>query len=292
MKKEYLFAGISILCWGTTASVTKLLLGSMENMQVLAVGFFFAFAFLLVLNLAKGNLRQLKKLKLSDFLFLTGMSLLGIFLYTLFLNIGIARMQASQAFIINYLWPMMSVVFACLILKEKLTFRKLIAIFCSFLGVVIVTTNGKLGGFDPAHLTGALFCILAAVSYGLFTVLNKRSQLDKTLCMMVYYGISFLISAVCMAVMKLPLQLDLPQTLGLLWLGIGTNAIPYVTWALALQYGDTAKISNLAYCTPFLSLLWNFLLLKESLSIWSVLGLLVIVSGIFIQMGEKQKKEL
>lgn len=282
-------AGVSILCWSTTASVTKLLLGSMENLQVLTVSFCFAFLFLLGVNLAGGKLKALKQLSGKDWVFLAGMSLLGIFFYTLLLNGGIARMQASQAFIINYLWPMMSVVFACLILKERMTLRKMAAVLCSFLGVILVTADGELTGFAPAHLTGALFCVFAAVSYGLFTVLNKRSTMDKSLCMMVYYGISFLLSALCMGAMRIPLSLDLSGTLGLLWLGIGTNAIPYVTWALALQYGDTAKISNLAYCTPFLSLVWNALLLKEALSLWSLLGLLVIVSGIFIQLGIQKR---
>ena len=41
MKKQYLYAGISILFWSTTATVTKLLLGSLNSMQILLISSFF-----------------------------------------------------------------------------------------------------------------------------------------------------------------------------------------------------------------------------------------------------------
>ena len=40
------------------------------------------------------------------------------------------------------------------------------------------------------------------------------------------------------------------QLIGLIWIGIFTSAIAFTSWALALEKGDTAKISNLAYMTP------------------------------------------
>ena len=85
-------------------------------------------------------------------------------------------MQASQAFIINYLWPIMIVVFACIILKEKMTLKKAIAIVLSFIGVIIVTSNGNLLSIDNNSLIGTLFYVLAAISYGLFSVLNKQKK--------------------------------------------------------------------------------------------------------------------
>ena len=77
--------------------------------------------------------------------------------------------------------------------------------------------------------------------------------------------------------------------MGLIWIGFFTSAIAITSWALALENGDTAKISNLAYITPFLSLIWTSLILKEQVSIYVVIGLIVIVLGILIQMKEKIK---
>ena len=124
MKKEYLYAGVSILLWSTTSTISKLLLGSLNSMQILLISSIFAALFLFIINFKKKNLSQLKSFKIKDFLQIAGLGILGTFLYNLFLYLGINKMQASQAFIINYLWPLMTVIFACIILKEKLTKRK------------------------------------------------------------------------------------------------------------------------------------------------------------------------
>ena len=69
-----------------------------------------------------------------------------------------------------------------------------------------------------------------------------------------------------------------------------TSATGFTSWALALEKGDTAKISNLAYITPFLSLIWTGLILKEKISIYAIIGLIVIILGILIQLKDKRNE--
>lgn len=288
MKKEYIYAGISILLWSTTATVTKLLLGTLSSMQILAVSSLFAFIFLLVVNLIKGNLQELKAYKTKDYLQISGMGILGVFLYRLFLNIGTDILQASQAFIINYLWPIMIVLFSCIILKEKMTSRKLIAIILSFIGVIIVTADGNLLNIRKDNIIGVIYCIIAAISYGLFSVLNKKTNYNKYVSMMLFYLVSFIISLLYVLLFESSFKLEGIQLLGLLWIGIFTSATAFTSWALALEHGDTVIISNLAYITPFLSLVWTALILKEKLNINSIIGLVIIILGIFIQLKENK----
>lgn len=290
MKKEYIYAGISIFFWSTTATVTKLLLSNLNSMQILLIGSLFAFLFLLIINLIKGNLKEIKKYRVKDFIQIAIIGILGTFLYNLFLYLGIDTLEASQAFIINYLWPIMTVIFACIILKEKMTLRKFIAIILSFIGVIIVTANGSLLKIDNTSIIGATYCILAAISYGLFSVLNKQKIYNKFVSMMLFYLVSFIISLIYVLVSKNTFTLKIPQLAGLIWIGICTSATAFTCWALALEKGDTAKISNLAYITPFLSIIWTYLILKEQLSIYSIIGLIVIVIGIFIQLKDKNIK--
>lgn len=291
VKTEYLCAGIAILLWSTIAAAAKLLQSSLDSMQILAGASLLAFVFLFFVCLFTGRLRELRRLRAKDWPILFGVGLLGTFVYNLFLYLGIERMQASQAFIINYLWPVLIVLFACLILKEPLTARKLLAIGLSFLGVVIVTAGGDLLHIEPQTLSGALFCVGAAVSYGLFSVLNKRLHYEKYTSMMLFYAFSAVLSFGWLAVRGGWFAPDLPQLAGLVWTGVGTYAIPYTAWALALDRGDTAKISNLAYITPLLSLVWTALLLHEPLSPYSVLGLVFILAGVLIQLRDRTKKE-
>ena len=286
MKKSYLYAFVSIAFWSTTATVSKLLLHSFGTIQILAVSSTVAAIVLLIANGVTGNLGKLKTYGLKDYLVTAGVGMLGTFVYNMFLVMGIDKLFASQAMIINYLWPMMAVVAGCILLKEKMTVRKAIAVVLSFVGVVIVTTNGSLRSIAGSDLWGAMFCILAAVSYGLFVTLNKRLSYDPLLNMMLYYVVSALVAVGCVVVSGNVPTLSGTQVLGLGWIGLGDYAIAYVTWALAMKAGDTAKVANLAYITPFLSLIVAHFFLGDPITVWSVGGLVVIVAGIFLQLKD------
>lgn len=106
--------------------------------------------------------------------------------------------------------------------------------------------------------------------------------------MMLFYLISFIISLLYMLITKEWYIPQFNQLTGLLWIGIFTSAIAFTSWALALDNGDTAKVSNLAYITPFLSLIWTWLILKENIGIYAIIGLIIIVLGIFIQIKDKK----
>ncbi len=290
VKKAYILAGISIVFWSTVATVSKLLLGSLTSMQVLCVSAFFAALALLVVNVITGNIKKLRTYTLRDYGKTVLIGLPGTFFYYLFYYTGTSYMPASQAFIINYLWPIMSVVFACIILKEPMTVRKAVAIGLSFVGVIIVT-GGNLGAINGRTLIGTLFCILGAIAYGLFTALNQKGGYDKRLSMMLFFFTTFILTSVINLVTGSIAELSAGQVLGLAWNGVFSIALATTSWAIALECGKTAQISNLAYITPFLSLVWTALLLKEPIQITSLAGLAVIVLGIFIQMKRNDGKE-
>ena len=255
-------------------------------MQVMAVSSVFAALFLFVVNLKKGNLQQVKAFKLRDYLVLFGVGFLGMFLYRMLLFMGVARLLASQAMIVNYLWPIMAVLAGCILLKEKLTARKTIAVLMSFLGVIIVTTGGDLTGLSGSNLAGTVCCAVAAVLYGLFVAINKGLKYDSFVSMMFYNTVAAICAILGTLLSGETLLLTLPQNLGLVWVGVCNTAIGFVAWDLAMKTADTAKIANIAYITPFLSLVVAYFLLGDPITVWSVGGLAVIVAGIFLQMKD------
>ncbi|MBE6595873.1 MAG: DMT family transporter [Ruminococcaceae bacterium] len=283
MKKYYVFAGISILCWSSMATVVKLLLGAMDSMTALFLSSLFAVLGLLLVGIFSKKLRLLRRYRWRDYLNMVLIGLPGNLLYNVFYYAGAARMPAAEAFIVNYLWPIMSVVFACILLKEKMTPAKLLGLLLSFLGVFFVIGE-SLFAFDVGSLAGAGLCVLGAVSYGAFCALNQKHDYDPTIATMVSYGsVAILTGAFVLCTGEIP-PLRAPQLLGLAWNGGMTLGVATITWILALGAGNTAKISNLAYLTPVLSLLWTFLFLKEEIQPLALVGLGVIMLGIFIQL--------
>ena len=289
MKKEYLYASVSIFCWSTVATVTKLLLTDLNNFQLLWVSSFFAFMFLFLVNLFTGKMKKIKEYKIKDFVISALIGMPGTFFYYVFYYFGASQMAASEAFIINYLWPIMSVIFAVIILKEKMNFRKALAILLSFSGIIIIML-GKESGAGKNFILGSLSCIMGAVCYGIFTALNRKFTYDKGISMMFNYAVTFTLTTVINGVMGNLFMPSLIEALGMAWNGAFTMAVANTVWILALGIGKTEKISNLAYITPFLSMVWVALFLKEKLSICSILGLIVIVGGILIQLKKTEKK--
>lgn len=280
---DFLYAIITVVIWATSATTAKLMMSAIPNLEIQFVSGVFSFLFLLVLNGMSGRLKRLKIMPIGDLLRMAGLGFLGLFLYTSLYYYGISQMSSQEACIVNYLWPIVVLVFSCLILGEPFTLRKVAAMVCSFVGIIILTLDGDtvVGG---NRLLGILACITAAVCYGLFCVLNKKAALDQNISMMVIW----LTVSICSCAAGPALERWIPihgvQWIGLLWLGIVVDGGAYLLWALALNRSEnTARIANLAYLTPFLSLVVSAIVLKERVTLQALLALVFIVGGILLQ---------
>ncbi|SEW18796.1 DMT family transporter [[Clostridium] fimetarium] len=292
LEKQYKYVAVPILFWGTLATLNKLLLKSLDAMFVLAVSSIVAFIFLFIYNFFTGKLKKMKTYNLADIIRMVVLGILGFFCYNLFYLLGIDVFPAQEAMILNYMWPAMIIIFSCIILKEKMTFKKIIATMMSIVGVVVVASEGDISKIASGNLKGIIFCLLAAVSYGLYSVLNKKEIYDKSIAIMIGYLSTAIIAFVCIAITGTDSTLNPENMIGLLYNGIACNAISYLCWVLALDYGNTAIISNLAYLTPFISLIICAVVLHENISWYSIIGLVMIVSGIIVQSAGKKKNEL
>jgi len=285
MKKEYWLASISILFWGSSAAVASLLLHSMNTFLVVFYNGLIATIFLFFLNLFTGRLKQLKEVPPRQIALMMFLGVLGTFLYSSLLYVGMERLKTQQAFIINYLWPIMTVLFSCLLLKQKLTLQKTAALLLSFFGVVIVATEGDLSGLSHVDGIGVAACVVAAMCSGLYSTLNSRVTCEKTLATMIYQATSGLVALITLFFMQGgPRLLNGMEFAGMLWNGILIYGVAATTWAIAITTGDTAKVSNLAYFTPFLSLVYIYFLLGEPISWSSIAGLVFIILGVLVQM--------
>ena len=291
-RKSYLFAVLTVSVWSTMAAVVKSLLSEIPDLEALSVSSAFAFLFLLAVNTLTGKIRAVKIYGVKQFLAMAGLGFVGLFMYSALYYRGIAVLSSQEACILNYLWPVMLVLFSVLILKEKMTWVKGLALLCSFAGVVI------LSGFPAEDAggdrwTGIVCCLAAAACYGLFSVLNKKLGYDQNITMTVIWFIVAAASALLGLCTERWVPIEGIQWAGLLWLGIAVDAIAYLLWAIALsEAGNTAVIANLAYLTPFLSIAVSAVFLNEKIQPVAVIAAVLIIGGILLQsiFGEKKKK--
>ena len=283
--RYYVFALVTVVLWSTAAPAVKTLTAGVPSLCVLAWSSLFASGCLFLLLCLRGQAGKLRRYGPRDYGALVLLGFLGMFLYSALYFSGIERLSAQEACILNYLWPVMIVLFSCLILKEPFTARKGGAIALSFSGVLVIALWEMRGGGGPSgDWPGILACLLAAVCYGLFCVLNKRLDPDQTVGMAVFWAVACLGGFALAGARGQLLLPSLPQLAGLAWVGIAVHGLPYMMWAIALNgVPNTARIANLAYLTPILTVILSALTLGESLSPAYLAALVLILAGILIQ---------
>ncbi len=207
---------------------------------------------------------------------LAALGMLGIFGYMCLYNTGIGILGAQDACVINYLWPMLTTIFAVIILKEKLRVSHIVVLVMAFAGTGIITL--KTGGFQSGNFIGVIFTAAGAVCYALFSVLNKRYAENELLDMIVYYSVSTIASAAACGLTGGFTPVHDPCTwIAVTWIGV--SSVAYLFWAKALSEGNAADVAVLAYLTPVLSMIWSILFLGEAFDLRSVLGMILIIAG-------------
>ena len=292
-RKYYAFALVTVLLWSTSATAVKSLTEGLSSLCVLGYSSLFAAVFLLLLLVLRGQTGLLRRYGPGTYGALAGLGFLGMFLYSALYYTGIERLSAQEACILNYLWPVMIVLFSCLILKEPLTVRKTAAIVLSFSGVLVIALFDLIagGGTLSGDYLGMGACVLAAVCYGLFCVLHKKLDLDQTVGQIVFWGVTCLCAFALCAVRGELVLPALPQWGGIAWLGVMVDGLPYLLWAVALNGAeDTARIANLAYLIPILSVTLSAVMLGESLPPAYLIALGLILAGILVQILGKDHR--
>lgn len=66
-KKNYIYALIAVLIWATMAAVVKVVLFDIPNLEALSISNFFAFFFLLILNISSGQIKECKSYFIKEY---------------------------------------------------------------------------------------------------------------------------------------------------------------------------------------------------------------------------------
>ncbi len=285
---SYLNLALCILLWASIPVASKKILVEMTNVQMLFWSTLFSFAVLAGVLVAQGKLRLLAQYDVRAYGWMGLLGFLGAYLYYILLYGAFARTSAAEGFILAYTWPVLVSLLSVVLLGEKLTARRALAVAISFCGVLLIVTQGRIVSIAFTSLSGDLLALAGAFVFALFSVLGKRARYDQTVSATVYFGMALLAVT---ATVLLTTGIGWPSAAVWPWLlynGALVNGISYVFWFRALENGDTFVISNALYLIPFLSLVYVYYWLAEPVRVSAVLGLLVIVAGIGVQMGGRR----
>lgn len=254
------------------------------------------FATILFVSLCgfQGRLTEFQRYSRKDFVNFFNMGFLGIFLSYLCLFIAINIMSPQKAFIMNYTWPLMMIILATVFLNEHMTIIKFSGVLISFVGLIVVVSEGDFVHWDFS-IKGTIFALLGALSYAIYSIKSKKvhyDQLIATTAMMVFYFLlsasSFLVYSFYVVISTSDLtswipSMSISQLGGYVFMGVIPNGLGYYFWMKALHHSDISRISNIVYLTPFISLVFIRIVLGNPIFISSIVGVTIIVAGIFLE---------
>jgi drug/metabolite transporter (DMT)-like permease len=287
---SFFYLGLCILSWGLIPVVTKKILVELNSLQMLFYSTIFSCIVMFGIVLFEKKMHILKTYTVSDYLKTGVPGFLGTYLYYVLLYAALALTSASEGFILAYTWPMLVIILAFPLLKERLTLKKLCSILISFFGIVVIVTHGSIFDLSFTSLQGDILALAGAGVFALFSVLGKKYQYDQVVSVFIYFVTALVFITPTLFLFS---SLKIPSFDIWLWLflnGFLVNGISYIFWFKALEYGDTSVTSNALYLTPFLSLVYIALFLGEQILLSSIIGLMIIVVGIILQSVNLRQK--
>ncbi|WP_426453016.1 DMT family transporter [Paenibacillus sp. S-38] len=282
-KNPYVLMPILLLMWGSLSAVSKLLLDRLDSYQVMFYMYGLGALLFLAVLLCKVRLKgALKSWKGADYglLFACG---LFTFLYDFFYLKSLELIPAVEASMLNYLFPIFIVLFAVPMHREKLTLPKLVSVGTGFLGTVLLMTKGDPANLSFTNAKGDMLAILAAVSWGIFTNLVKKNSKDTMISTFLITLVALVLSAVTMLGYSSWIVPGRADFLGVLWLSLSNIVLGFFLYFRALAYSPASLIASFTFFTPFVTLLFIYLLLGERLTWIDGFAALLILFGVPMQ---------
>jgi drug/metabolite transporter (DMT)-like permease len=282
--KAYVFAGIAIFFWSTVATVFKIALRNIDFVQLLFVATWTSF---LVYFLTALFQKKLKAIFNSGLKVLLQSALLGLvnpFIYYLILFKAYSLLPAQVAQPLNMIWPIVLVFLSIPLLKQKIPARSFLALFISFAGVYLVSSQGKPFRFEISEPFGIILAAGSSIIWSFYWIINVRDSRDEVQKLL----LSFFFAAIYISIL-FPLVTDIKSinlTGGLMavYAGIFEMGITFLLWLKALRLTSTTdKISNLVYLAPFFSLILIHIFVRETIYWTTITGLCLIIGGILVE---------
>lgn len=291
--KAYLFAGMAVFFWSTVATAFKIALRELDFIQLIFYASATTVAVLLTILLIQNKTRLLFRQSRKHWLNSIFLGAFNPLFYYLVLFKAYSLLPAQLAQPLNMVWPIVLALLSVPFLGQKIGKLSIVALFISFIGVVFISSQGGIRGFENTNIYGVFLALSSSILwsfYWIFSVRDKRDQIVK-LFLNFFFGLIYLTIAVWIFS---DFRVETGESFyAAIYVGIFEVGITYVLWLKAMHLStNNAKIGNLVFLAPFVSLIFIHFILKEHLFVTTFIGLIFIVSGIFIQQLDKKEKKV
>lgn len=283
-KKAYIFGLLTVLIWSTVASAFKISLRYLDVVQLLFYSSLTSLFCLFILAVFFHGPRFTRLFSRGDIMRSAFLGLLNPFLYYLVLFKAYDLLPAQEAQPLNYTWGITITILAVPLLGQKITGKRFAAIVISYLGVVVISTHGTPWDMNFSDPWGVFLALFSTIIWALYWIANTRDNLPAILRLLLNFLAGTVYLGILLPFVSTPLIFSFKGLAGAIYVGLFEMGITFVFWLQALKYSKTtAQVSNLIYLSPFLSLVFIHYLVGEKILPSTLVGLILILSGLIMQ---------
>ena len=286
---SHLLAFLTVAIWGSTFVFTKILLrNGLSPAQIFTLRFVIAYVLMMAGNLLAGRRIKLCSDSWRDELLMLLLGVTGGSVYFLSENAALLHTTATNTSLIVCTCPLFAMLLYAIVYRhsEHVTRKQVAGSLIACLGMAVVVLNGRF----VLHLSplGDLLAFGACLCWAFYSLLMK-SALKRYDTLFItrkvfFYGLVTIIPYYIVEPGFPPFHvLVRPEVLwNLLFLSVVASLVCYILWNWVISKLGAVVATNWVYFNPIVTILFAWWLLHEQITLWFLLGSLLIIVGMLL----------
>jgi drug/metabolite transporter (DMT)-like permease len=212
------------------------------------------------------------------------MGLLNPTLYYLVLFKAYSVLPAQEAQPLNWTWPIVLSLMSALFLKQTLKLKHFLALGVSFIGVLVISTKGSFQAKMLTNFAGDLLALFSSLIWASYWIANLKDERVAEVKLWLNFAFGTIYGfPVILLFSRFPC-FNPQGVLASIYIGIFEMGITFILWLKGLSLSkNSAQAGLIAYFSPFFSLIFIHSVLGETILWSSFAGLVLIITGVFLQ---------
>ena len=295
----HIVAFLTVAVWGSTFVFTKLLLqAGLSPAQIFTLRFIIAYVLLLAYSMSRHHQWLCSSWK--DELLMVALGITGGSLYFLTENASMLYTTATNTSLIVCSCPLFAMLLFAIVYRQSEHITKVQALgsVIACLGMAVVVLNGHF----VLHLSplGDMLAFGACLCWAVYSLLMKKALEDYSTLFITrkvfFYGIITIIPYYILRPEEASIfnfsvfqSFNFTILLNLLFLAVVASLLCFLTWNWVISKLGAVVATNWVYFNPITTILFAWWLLHEQITIWFLLGTILILAGMYLSDRKKKK---
>ncbi|WP_075982843.1 DMT family transporter [Bacillus massilinigeriensis] len=218
------------------------------------------------------------------------LGIVGIFGFNTLFFVGLKYTSPVNGALIMGLNPLLTTIFARMILKDNITNRQVVGIFLAFIGVLLVITQGSIETIKTLSISrGDLIIFAGNVCWALYGVLGRRfvkdaTPLSTTTFTMIIGAVSLIMVSLFTSNPVPVLNIPIAAWGAIAFMAFFTSVLGYLWWNQGIKEIGASKTSLFFNLVPVVTMIISFVT-GTPITVFQIIGALLVIFGVLAASG-------